>query len=137
MFRKRIGEALIERDGLSNEYPHWGEGSNAGRERRLSELEHERRVSEYIRELPFLWINVDDEPGPESDRAYIERNAIALVSNFECEPTDPRDEDWVGQLSRCEEIRRSGLWNVDHVDEEYDPSFLNRLEMAVKETNPL
>jgi hypothetical protein len=137
VFRKRIGEALIERDGLSNEYPHWGKGSSAGRERRLSELEHERRVSEYIRELPFLWIHVDDEPGPESDRAYIERNAIALVSNFECEPIDPRDEGWVGQLSRCEEIRRSGLWNVNHVDEEYDPSFLNRLEMAVEETNPL
>jgi len=45
-------------------------------------------VSEYIRELPFLWVNVDDEPGPESDRAYIERNAIALVSNFESEPID-------------------------------------------------
>ena len=137
VFRKRVGEALIERDDLSNEYPYWGEGSSAGRERRLSELEHERRVSEYIRDLPFLWINVDDEPGPESDRAYIERNAIALVSNFECESIDPRDEDWVGKSSPCEEIRRSGLWNVNHVDEEYNPSFLDRLEIAVEETKPL
>jgi len=79
VFRKRVGEAMIERDSLHNEYPYWGDGSSASRERRLAELDHERRVSEYIRDLPFLWIDVDDEPGPESDRAYIERNALALV----------------------------------------------------------
>lgn len=69
VFRKRVGEAMIERDGLHGEYPHWGDGSSAGRERRLSELEHERSVSEYIRDLPFLWVDVDDKPSTESDRA--------------------------------------------------------------------
>lgn len=137
VFRKRVGEAMIERDDLTDKYPHWGEGSSAGRDRRLGELEHERRVSEYIRDLPFLWINVDDEPGPSSDRAYIERNAIALVSNFETEPIDPRNENWLGKASTCREIRQSGLWNVNHVDEEYDPAFLNRLKEAVDATNPL
>lgn len=42
----------------------------------------ERRVSDYLRQLPFLWVDVPDEPGPESDRAYLERNAIALLSNY-------------------------------------------------------
>ena len=80
VFRKRVGEAMIEQDSLHNEYPHWGEGSSAGRERRLAELDHERRVSEYIRDLPFLWADVGDEPSPQSDRAYLERNTIALVA---------------------------------------------------------
>jgi len=128
---------MIERDDLSDEYPHWGKGSSAGPDRRLSELEHERRVSEYIRDLPFLWVSVDDEPGPSSDRADIERNTIALVSNFESEPLDPRNEDWLGKASPCREIQKSGLWNVNHVDEEYDPAFLDRLEDAVDAANPI
>lgn len=136
VFRKRTGEAMIERDDLSDEYPHWGKGLSAGRERRLSELEHERQVSEYIRDLPFLWIDVDDKPGPDSDRAYIEQNTIALVSNFESASIDPRSEDWLGKASPCREIRQSGLWNVNHVDEEYDPTFLDGLEVAVEATKP-
>jgi hypothetical protein len=32
------------------------------------ELEMERRVSDYLRQLPFLWIDVPDKPGPGSDR---------------------------------------------------------------------
>jgi hypothetical protein len=137
VFRRRVGEALIERHGLHDEYPHWGEGSSADRDRRRSEHEHERRVSEYIRDLPVLWIDVDDEPGPDSDRAYVERNAIALVSNFRKESLDPRRDDWVGGNSPSAEIRRSGLWNIDHVDEAYDPAFLDRVAEAVEETTPV
>lgn len=136
VFRERVGEALIEREGLSEEYPHWGDGSTAGRERRLGELDHERSVSEYIRDLPFLWIKVNDEPGRDSDRATIERNTIALVSNFDRQPIDPRDEDWLGHSSPSPEIRRSGLWNVNHVEEDYDPCFLDRLEAAIEKTEP-
>lgn len=136
VFRKRIGEAMIERYNL-HDYPHWGEGSSAARDRRLTEHELERRVSNYIRELPFLWIDIDDEPGPKSDRVYIERNTIALVSNYATEPIDGRDDSWLGKASPCEEISRSGLWNINHVEEEYDPVFLDRLATAVNETNPL
>lgn len=71
VFRKRVGEAIIDRDGLHQEYPEWGEGSSAGKELRTSELELERRVSNYIRNLPFLWLGIDDEPGPGSDRAFV------------------------------------------------------------------
>jgi len=136
VFRKRIGEAMIEREGLHDEYPHWGEGSSADRDRRLAELEQERRVSEYICDLPFLWVDVDDEPGPNSDRAYIERNAIALVSNYQKESIDPRNDSWLGVKSPRTEISNSGLWNINHVAESYDPSFLDRLSDAVGETVP-
>jgi len=136
VFRKRVGEAMIVRDDLHDEHPHWGDGSSADRERRLAELEHERRVSEYIRDLPFLWVNIDDEAGPDSDRAYIERNAISLVSNYAKEPIDTRDEGWLGKDSPRDEINQSGLWNINHVAEEYDPAFLDRLSRATEETTP-
>jgi hypothetical protein len=136
VFRERVGEALVERHGLHDEYPEWGDGSSADRDLRLQELNLEQRVSDYIRELPFLWVDVDDEPGPGSDRAYIERNAIALASNYGSEPIDPRTEGWLGHDSPSEKIRGSGLWNVDHVDESSDPAFLDRLAGAVEETEP-
>jgi len=136
VFRKRVGEALIERHDLHDEYPYWGEGSSAGRDRRLAEHDHEKRVSDYIRDLPFLWISVDDKPGPDSDRAYIERNAIALVSNFQKDSLDSRREDWLGNHSPRQEIRGSGLWNINHVEEDYDPAFLERVAEAVEDTTP-
>jgi hypothetical protein len=93
-------------------------------------------VSKYLRDLPFLWVKIDDNPGPESDRAYVERNTIALVSNFRKDSLDIRDDDWLGKDSPREEIRCSGLWNINHVEENYDPAFLDRLETAVNETEP-
>ena len=137
VFRKQVGRAMIERDGLGDEYPRWGEGSTADRERRLAELDHERRVSEYIRDLPFLWIDVDDEPGPESDRAYVERNAIALVSNSEKPAVDARSDEWLGRESPRDEIAASGLWNIEHVGERHETTFLDRLADAVSETSGL
>lgn len=135
VFRKRVGEAMIERDEIHDGYPHWGDGYSADRERRLDEYHLERRVSDYIRDLPFLWIDVDDEPGPGSDRAYIERNTIALVSNYSKDPLDRRDDTWLGHASPSEEIRESGLWNVNHVEEDYDPAFLDRLHGAIQATS--
>jgi len=137
VFRERVGEALIERDGLHDDYPEWGDGSSAARELRLTELELEQRVSEYIRDLPFLWVDVGDEPGPESDRAYVERNTIALVSNYKSEPIDPRGDSWLGSYSPNEKIRNSGLWNINHVEESCDPASLDRLAEAIERTDPL
>ena len=137
VFRKRVGEAFVERDGLHEEYPEWGVGSSADRERRLAELEMERRVSEYLRTLPFLWVSVDDEPGPESDRAYLERNTIALVSNFQRDSIDPRSDDWLGRYSASHKICESGLWNVNHVEEDYDHKFLDQLEEVIENTTSL
>lgn len=128
VFRKRVGEARIEKEGLEQEYPEWGVSSSAGRELRLEELEMEQRVSDYIRDLPFLWVDIDDEPSPESDRVYIERNALALVSNLGKESLDPRNEDWLGHHSPVTDIEQSGLWNINHVGEEYHPEFLETLE---------
>jgi hypothetical protein len=140
VYRKRVGEAIIEKHALHDDYPDWDERW-AGIERERSAVRDEeyileRRVSAYIRDQPFLWIDIDDDPGPDSDRAAVERNAIALLSSAGTRPIDPRADDWLGRHSRSRTLRASGLWNVAHTDEAYDPGFLDRLARAVAETTP-
>ena len=82
-------------------------------------------VSRYIGDMPFLWLGVDDEPGPVSQRGLIERNAIALLSGYGEPGLDAASTNWLGHLSDRERVRSSGLWNNNHVDEGYDSSFLD------------
>ena len=81
--------------------------------------------------MPFLWLAVNDAPGPDSQRGYIERNSIALLSNFNGKPIDPPSPSWLGRHCNQEHVRRSDLWNVRHVDEGYDPAFLGELSALV------
>jgi hypothetical protein len=83
--------------------------------------------------MPFLWLAIGDEAGPDSVRGHIERNAIALLSNYKKHPLDPASEAWLGHRSDRERVRSSGLWNSNHVDESYDPAFLERLGQLVSE----
>jgi len=140
VYRKRVGEAIIEKHDLDDDYPDWDKRwSSIDRKRsavRDEEYILERRVSTYIREQPFLWVNLDDEPSADSDRAYLEQNVIALLSNFDEQPIDSRADGWLGRYSQSREIRESGLWNVNHVGEQYDSGFLDLLETAVNDTTP-
>ncbi len=126
IFRLIVGAALTGQRGY--EYSTWGVGSTAPREIRASEFPLECEVSRVIGAMPFLWVGVDDEPGASSLRGYIERNAIALLSNFSRPPLDPPSAGWLGHHSDRERVRKSGLWNSNHVEENYDPAFLDRLE---------
>jgi hypothetical protein len=80
IFRLIVGKALIGRDGCK--FPTWGEGNSAAKEIRAAEVELERAVSKVIGKMPFLWLSIGDEPGPDSLRGRIERNSIALLNNF-------------------------------------------------------
>lgn len=126
IFRLLVGAALMRRDGYH--CPSWGKCSSAPREVRESEHALERAVSAVISDMPFLWLAIEDEPGPETLRGYIERNAISLLSNHGKPPLDPPAPDWLGQWCDRERVRTSGLWNSNHVDEDYDPAFLDLLE---------
>jgi len=141
VYRKRVGEAIIEKHELHDDYPDWDKRwSSIDRERsevRDEEYILERRVSAYIREQPFLWVNLDDEPSADSNRATLEQNAIALLSNFDKRPIDQRGDGWLGRYSQSREIRESGLWNVNHVVENYEEEFLELLGQAVNNTTPL
>lgn len=132
IFRLIVGTALIERDG--HECPTWGNGSSASREIRLSEEPLEQAVSKVIGAMPFLWVAIDDEPGPDSIRGYVERNAIALLSNYDKELLDPLSGNWLGRFCNRERVRTSGLWNQNHVDDQYDPAFLDTLARLVLES---
>ncbi|WBY01538.1 hypothetical protein PE066_19060 [Ramlibacter tataouinensis] len=131
IFRLHVGAALLAREDCS--LPSWGSGSTRPTEVRsnpallAAEAGIERAVSAYICSMSILWVAVPDEPGASSQRGYIERNAIALLSN-RFDPLDPPSAGWLGHHSARSEIRRSGLWNFNHVDEACDPSFLDALE---------
>ncbi len=130
IFRLHVGTAIINREGLS--FDSWGIGSSGGADLRDKEHPLEIRVSETIRSMPFLWLEADDDLGPNSIRKYIERNSIALLSNFNRESIDPPSPGWLGQYCSNEKVRKSGLWNVDHVDEGYDTAFLEVLSRLVE-----
>jgi hypothetical protein len=146
IFRGLVGRALAQQGGIDLP-PSWKRPGDAAMRRGLDrvgvkgrsprETELEARVSDHIRAMPFLWLNVGDEPGPRSERGTIERNAIALLSGY-CEPAlDPPSDGWLGHSSdRCR-VRRSGLWNNKHVDEDYAPSFLDAMERRIEGTDQI
>jgi hypothetical protein len=108
--------------------PTWGRVASAPADVREGEQHLERLVSAYIGGMPFLYLGIEDEPGPDSLRGFIERNAIGLLSNYNCDQVDPPSSRWLGRLSSRERVRGSGLWNNDHANGQYDPKFLDVLE---------
>ena len=131
IFRLLVGNSLIERDGVS--CPSWELGKSKPRKasERNAEEALERKVSSVIGSMPFLWLAVEDDPGPRSIRGYIERNTIALLSNYDRPPLDPPSRDWLGTWCDRERVRASGLWNNRHVEEQYRPEFLETLNCLV------
>ena len=131
IFRLLVGAAIARRQPQLA-VATWGDRAFADRQTRAAEHAIEARGSDVIRAMPFLWLGIDDEPGPGSLRGYIERDAIALLSNYGRAPLDPPSKTWLGHDCDRERVRASGLWNWRHVDGEYDPSFLNELEALIR-----
>ena len=143
VFRLLLGVALAKQNNIP--LPEsWGVGNSAGEAARNlgvdrsavneAEVGIEARVSEYIGQMPFLWLSVNDAPGPSSKRALIERNAVALLSSYGWPCADSPSTEWLGHYSDRERVRLSGLWNNHHVDETYDPSFLDEMESQIDTT---
>ena len=82
--------------------------------------------------MPFLWLAIEDPPGRESLRGPIERNSIALLSNFQRDPLDPPSGSWLGHHSDRERVCGSSLWINNHVEERHDPCFLGILERLIE-----
>lgn len=134
IFRLHVGTALIEREGLASQT--WSKGNTAKGEIREQEYPIEKLVSEHIGQMPFLWLGIDDLPGPYSIRGYIERNSIGLLSNYSKKiQIDKYSNTWLGNHTtgrNADKIHGSGLWNVKHVGDGYDPEFLDVLEKYVE-----
>jgi len=127
VFRRHVGSALIARgnwpDGL---LVSWLDRHHPGQ---WAELEDdvEHAVSRHIGAMPFLWLNVPER----EDRVFIERNSIAFLSCL-AGGQDRPSAGWLGHDATRFEIRESGLWNVQHVYDPYDPAFLQLLARLVE-----
>ncbi len=133
IFRLLVGAAIIQNQRLN--FPTWGIGNNASKETKKDEFSLEKIVSQTIGEMPFLYLSINDEATPKSLRGFIERNSIALLSNYYKEPLDIASEDWLGYSCIREKVQKSNLWNQNHVDETYDSDFLNIFENLVAQMN--
>jgi hypothetical protein len=143
IFRKHVGRSIIKSEELEVEYPHWGDQlTNIGEDLETSEIreqEHslELRVSDYIRKLPFLVVNVPGEPNPNCERALLEKNLIALVSQKRRGNPQLAVNEWLGEYSPHPEISQTGLWNIDYTGSLYSGDTVDTFEQYVEQTDPI
>ena len=133
IFRRHVGEAIMAKEGGRVRVVSWGRGKSAARDTVEAEKHLERLVSGHIGKMSVLWLDVPDRAAPESDRAFLERNAIALLSGAGRE-ADPPGETWLGRYSPTGEISTTGLWNVDWIGHPFDERFLEVFAVYVEIT---
>jgi hypothetical protein len=105
VFRKHLGGALLRRLNL-NDY-------------RLNDwltqdgptfIEVEEKVSQVLREnFTFVCFRVDTK----EDRLNLERALIAQLAQYSL---GLPSKNWLGLYADSEKIRKSGLWNTQHID---------------------
>ena len=98
IFRLHMGRAWTRYDDSKVWPDSWAQGQSAPAEVRAGEAHLEQQVSRMIGALQVLWLDVDDEPGPGSERAYLERNAIGLLSRLGLLKANS-EADWLGHFS--------------------------------------
>ena len=131
VFRRHVGAAIIRREGFSRELlDSWLDRHNPSAQMATQEAPIEVKVSQCIGSMPFLWLSVPER----SDRDSIERNSIGLLSR-RVGGLDIPSPGWLGHYAEREQIRDSGLWNVDHADLRYDPGFLRNLAWLVRHSS--
>lgn len=142
IFRLHVGASMIERDGLHDDYPLWGKkhadwpGDVDTTSVREQEHQLEQRVSEYIGSMPFLVLNVPGEPGPQSDRAYIEQRLISTFS-YNHRTHDLGGSDRLYSESPRPEIFRSRLWNINHVEGFASADVVHDVDKYIESTEPV
>jgi hypothetical protein len=130
ILRLHVGTALLSSSSDRAAVQTWAQGQSANKHTRVAEKELEKEVSRYIRKMKLLWLSIGDSASAQSDRSYIERNAIALLSGI-TGTLDVASADWLGTHCANPAVRRSSLWNVDFVDDLYDDQFLDVLSTYV------
>jgi hypothetical protein len=126
-FRLRVGTAVLSQGQWPPEVRDGWRDKRADFHARDCEYPVEHAVTMHIGSMPFLWLAVPDR----THRAMILRHTIALLSR-RSGGVDPASSQWLGLAADSEKVRTSALWNVEHVDEAYDPLFLNILERLVR-----
>jgi hypothetical protein len=116
VFRLLVGLAIAGRHPELT-VSSWAHGASATPAITEQEQELEGRVSAVLAQMQVLWLGIEDEPGPLSLRGSVERNSISLLSAYCFPAIDPASPDWLGDCCPRERIRKSGLWNSNHLDE--------------------
>jgi hypothetical protein len=125
IFRLHVGAALIRRGHRQQELlESWLARKPA--QVHPAEGEIEREVTAVISRMPFTWLAVPTAADVSSGRGDVERNAIALLAGAAPSPA------WLGHYAPSSAVRESGLWNVNHVNDDYDTRFLLRLEDRIQ-----
>lgn len=109
-------------------------GGTATADVRHTEHPLECDVSEDIRHLTFLWLDLDDPPSRSSGRALVEQTCIGLLSTPGTPAADPPGAGSLVHHAARESVRASGLRNVDYVGVPHDPAGGDVLEAAVAAT---
>jgi hypothetical protein len=126
VFRLHVGGALLLRDQpddprLSGWLTHMGPTFK----------DVESRVSQVLREtFTYRAVRVDSS----LERLTLERGLIALLAQ---RPIAAPSPTWLGHHAAAEPIRRSGLWNTQHVDAQpLTAEQLARFELLVDNSRP-
>jgi hypothetical protein len=133
-FRHYVGNALISRDNLI--CPSWKKLDVSNTAIRKKEHFLEVQVSQVINNMPFLWISTDRSLKPEQLNMFIQRHAIALLSNYRKKtPYDLPSPEWLGRHCPNDAVQLAGLWNDRYIDVRCNPKFLDYLEKLVQVTD--
>lgn len=87
-------------------------------------------MTSYLADLLVTYVPILDEPGPDSLRGFIERNAIGVLSNGTVPGFEASDR-WLGRYAPSNAVRESGLWNVRHIGDPVEQPFWEALEALV------
>jgi len=137
VFRNHLGSALIRQGKFdhainSKEREKWAqlwsssEGSFTAHNdrKRLHPSLHSLHpiVTQTVASMTLVWVEVADR----TERLELEEQCIRLLSNYlrQSAPIDASSPAWLGHYALCEEVQRSGLWNVKHVKKAHTPGFL-------------
>jgi hypothetical protein len=120
IFRRHVGSALLATGSWPVDVQNSWLRQRAASNEKAAEEPLERAVTACIGAMPLLWLAVPDR----SQRHTIESSAIALLSQL-AGGIDPASPDWLGRHATNLKVRTSGLWNSNHVNDLYQPSFLD------------
>lgn len=105
IFRKHLGGALLRRSDTNDPRLREWLTQNGSSFPEIEEL-----ISNTLRDkFSFSCFDVDQM----EERLELERGIIALLAQH---PLSPPSPDWLGKYAVNEKIRRSGLWNTQHIE---------------------
>lgn len=106
VFRKHLGGALMRKvNQEDSRLPEWL------RQKGDSDPAMEAQVSQCLRDhFTFVYFTVPDS----AERLSLEAGLIALLAQYSLAVPS---QEWLGQYAAAPEIRRTGLWNTQHVND--------------------